>query len=374
MSDLEKNRGESTQSAPEEVDLDRVLATDETANKENVTGKENEAGETGAAAEESEAKDEVLAEDVDKILDDISEEEKQKRRKKVRTYNRVRRVLLVIMIGVFVYAAYSLADIYLNYERSNQTYNEVQSLFYVEVDETETVAQTDASGETVAETETDESGETVYATSISGTTTKWVWDYQKLLEVNSDALGWISLSGTVIDYPILQGVDNDTYLHASIYGDYAYAGSIFVDYRNTLGLEGHYCIIYGHNMNNGSMFGTLKKYRDSSYLKEHPYFDIYIGEKHYIYYVYSLYIVEPYETADSPYQFGYEVIDTDEKREAYEEFLADTVSKSMYTVTTCPKTEITADDYVITLSTCSGSGANKKRMIVHLVRCEEVAD
>lgn len=341
MSDLENNREEP------EIDLDQVLSTDP------------------LEKEESDREEEHLVEDVDKMLDDISEEEKEIRRKKVRTYNRVRRVLLVIMIGVFVYAAYSLAEIYLNYQRSNQTYDEVQSLFYVEVED-ETSTQ---------EEETDESGETVYATSISsGTTTKWVWDYQKLLEINSDALGWISLPGTVIDYPILQGVDNDTYLHASIYGDYAYAGSIFVDYRNTLGLEGHYCIVYGHNMNNGSMFGSLKKFRDSSYLKEHPYFDIYIGEKHYIYYIYSLYIVEPYETEDSPYQFGYEVIDTEEKREAYEEFLADTVSKSMYTVTTCPKTEITADDYVITLSTCSGSGANKKRMIVHLVRCEEVAD
>lgn len=315
--------------------------------------------------------EELLAEDVDRMLDDITEEEREAHRKKVRTYNRVRRVLLVLMIGVFIYAAYSLADIYLNYQRSNKTYEELQNIFYVQ-QEDEAVTITNADGE--AETVIDENGETVYATSFVGTTSKWVWDYQKLLDVNADALGWISLSGTVIDYPILQGADNDEYLHASVTGEYAYAGSIFVDYRNTLGLEGHYCIVYGHNMNNGSMFGTLKKYKESSYLEAHPYFDIYIGEKHYIYYVYSLYIVEPYETADSPYQFGYEVIDTDEKREEYEEFLADTVSKSMYKVTTCPKTEITADDYVITLSTCSGTGASKKRMIVHLVRCDEVVD
>ncbi|MBE5921175.1 MAG: class B sortase [Lachnospiraceae bacterium] len=303
-------------------------------------------------------KTEQIEADVLGVLNEVEEEKRKERRKQVAVYNHVRRFLLFVMVCIFCYCVYSLAEVYLDYQRSNNTYKEISNMFYVDVPK--------------AEQQTDESGATIQAGSISGSQ-EWVWNFEAMKKMNEDAIGWISLPGTQLNYPILQGVDNDEYLHTTVTGEYALAGAIFADYRNSLALEGNYSILYGHNMNNGSMFGVLRKMKEQAFQEEHPVFDVYIGEQHYRYYVYSLYIVEPYETADSPYQFQYEVLDSEEKEKEYEAFLQSTIDRSMYKVQTYTK-EITVDDKILTLSTCSGSGENKKRMIVHLVRGEEVID
>ena len=72
-----------------------------------------------------------------------------------------------------------------------------------------------------------------------------------------DVVGWITIPGTQIDYPFLQGEDNDQYLRADINGDYLLAGSIFLDYRSAPDFSGFNTVMYGHNMKNSSMFGSL---------------------------------------------------------------------------------------------------------------------
>lgn len=90
-------------------------------------------------------------------------------------------------------------------------------------------------------------------------------DFSQLRAVNPDVVGWISLPNTDIDYPILQGEDNLSYITTDVYGKYAVAGSIFLDTRCKADFSDRYSLVYGHHMSNGSMFGALDKYRSENF-------------------------------------------------------------------------------------------------------------
>lgn len=100
-------------------------------------------------------------------------------------------------------------------------------------------------------------------------------DFEKLSEINPDVVGWIRIPDTNIDYPIVQGRDNDVYLHKSFEGEESSAGSIFLDFESQKNMRGYNNIIYGHNMKNGFMFRDINQYKDEEFFKEHQYFEIY---------------------------------------------------------------------------------------------------
>ena len=95
-------------------------------------------------------------------------------------------------------------------------------------------------------------------------------DFEALCAANPDVIGWIYCPGTVINYPVLQGKDNDQYLHHDYTGTYNINGSIFVDAGNAPKFADSNTIIYGHHMNSGSMFASLEKWGERSYYEEHP--------------------------------------------------------------------------------------------------------
>ena len=95
-------------------------------------------------------------------------------------------------------------------------------------------------------------------------------DFESLCAENPDVVGWIYCEGTPINYPVLQGKDNDQYLYHDYTGAYNIDGSIFVDADNAPRFADSNTIIYGHNMNSGSMFACLEKWRDQGFYEEHP--------------------------------------------------------------------------------------------------------
>ena len=103
-------------------------------------------------------------------------------------------------------------------------------------------------------------------------------DLVSLRIMNRDIIGWIRIFGTSINYPILQAEDNDYYLSRNYKGEFATAGSIFLDYRNDLAKD-RFAIIYGHRMGMGGMFTDVTKYQDETYYDEHETGEIYIGEQ-----------------------------------------------------------------------------------------------
>ena len=96
-----------------------------------------------------------------------------------------------------------------------------------------------------------------------------VIDFDALKKINPDVVSWITIPGTNIDYPLLQGKDNNQYLHKDMEGRDSAAGAIFLDHGDKADLSSRHNIIYGHHMKNGTMFKDIVKYKDQQYFDEH---------------------------------------------------------------------------------------------------------
>lgn len=117
-------------------------------------------------------------------------------------------------------------------------------------------------------------------------------DFDLLRAINADCVGWIRVEGTGINYPIVQGETNDTYLRTTFRKKANRSGSIFMDYRNSADFSDHNTLIYGHNMRNGSMFADLVKYQDQAFFDRHPVFMIYTPQQNYQCEVFSAYVIK----------------------------------------------------------------------------------
>ena len=92
---------------------------------------------------------------------------------------------------------------------------------------------------------------------------------EKLRELSDDAVAWLTVDDTMIDYPVMQGKTNDDYLNKDPYGEFSLSGSIFLDSRNEKMFSDPYSLVYGHHMEYGAMFGSLDGYADREYFDAH---------------------------------------------------------------------------------------------------------
>lgn len=260
-----------------------------------------------------------------------------------RVYSIIRYVVLGVAAAVLIYTSYSLTNSYLDYKEDEAKYAEINEMFHQ--------PSTDNSGNKKKKKESMD-----YSSSL----TTWVWDYKAMLQYNDEAKGYIKLDGTRIQYPIVEHKDNDFYLKRGSDKVSNGAGAIFLDYR-TGGLDGRMCILYGHNMMDGSMFKELMNYREDSFAKKHQTFDVYVGYRHYIYYVFSAFSTK--DDNNAVYKFGFDD-DND-----YQKWLNTVCSKSRYKFDNrLPG----INDKVIMCSTCVDNSGN--RQIVCMYRGEEVVD
>ena len=92
--------------------------------------------------------------------------------------------------------------------------------------------------------------------------------FDELRALNGDVIAWLTVDGTNIDYPVLQGDTNLTYMNKDVYGEFSLAGSIFLDTRNKADFSDNYSLIYGHNMDEHLMFGDLALFKEKDFFKE----------------------------------------------------------------------------------------------------------
>ena len=92
--------------------------------------------------------------------------------------------------------------------------------------------------------------------------------FEELLKINPDVCAWITMDGTNIDYPVLQGENNLTYINKDVYGKFALAGSIFLDSRNQRDFSDSYNLLYGHHMSESHMFGDLDLYEKEAFFRK----------------------------------------------------------------------------------------------------------
>jgi sortase B len=92
--------------------------------------------------------------------------------------------------------------------------------------------------------------------------------FKELQAVNPDVCAWITVDNTNVDFPVLQGDTNLTYINRDVYGNFALAGSIFLDSRNDSEFRDKVSLLYGHHMENSNMFGDLDKFKDKTFFHE----------------------------------------------------------------------------------------------------------
>jgi len=95
-------------------------------------------------------------------------------------------------------------------------------------------------------------------------------DMSAFIAINPDFVGWISIEGTSVSYPVVQGQDNALYLTTTFNGERNPAGAIFMDYRARNTFDTPITMLHGHNMRDGSMFASLPKFLDPAFLSDHP--------------------------------------------------------------------------------------------------------
>ena len=131
----------------------------------------------------------------------------------------------------------------------------------------------------------------VYQSTIDNSLLKYKPGYEANIvsekEIDGNMVAWLTIDDTKIDYPVMQGKDNTEYLNKDPYGDYALAGSIFLDSRNHK-FEDDYSLIYGHHMEQGMMFGALDKYLDETYFNNHTSGKLTVGKDIYVIHIFAV--------------------------------------------------------------------------------------
>ena len=184
-----------------------------------------------------------------------------------------------------------------------------------------------------------------------------IWEKLKnLYKENNDLIGWLTVNGTRIDYPVMQCEDDEYYLHHSFYKEKDTYGCLYVRSMADTNTPGTNFIIYGHNMRDGSMFGTLDDYRSESFYKDHTLISFSTLYEERTYEILSVFTSQIQDANAFPYYQFYQA----NTQEEFEDFYDNIKKLSLY------DTEITAEfgDTFLTLSTCSNDTEDGRFVVV----------
>ena len=234
-------------------------------------------------------------------------------------YKKLRITLIAILTVIFAVSAFQIIKATHDYKTADKANTELQERFVQEIQPT------------------NEEEKIQIPISI---------DFDALKQENSDIVGWIYCPDTPINYPVVKGKDNNQYLRTDLKGKYLVSGTIFADYRNgNVGEDSNY-IVYGHNMKNSTMFGTLVKYKEQSYYDAHPILYFLTPENNYI--------IEL--CAGSVVKRDSDIYKTTLNENTVADFIAKSTFKSTVT--------IEKEENIITLSTCSYEFNNARYVLI----------
>lgn len=239
--------------------------------------------------------------------------------------NLISNIILVVAIIVFCVSAFQLFRIFKGYQEGRSEYDKVRKL----------AVTTDKKK---ADKETGDGFQV---------------NFEELLKMNPDTVGWIRFTPepAQINYPIVQGQDNEKYLKTTFTANENTLGAIFLNADNLSDYSDKNSIIYGHRMKDGSMFRHLQDYDSKAFWEKNPYFYIYTPDgRKLTYHIYSVGQVE--DTSDT-------YLTSFESEEAYQSFLDMTKEVAMYDT----GVEVTTENTIVTLSTCT-SASDEHRFVV----------
>ena len=171
------------------------------------------------------------------------------------------------------------------------------------------------------------------------------------------AVGWLSISNTTLSHPFVQGQDNSFYLHRDINHQQSSAGTIFMDYRNCQDFSDFHTLIYGHNMNDGSMFAPLAGFSNRDFFTVNQQGHIFLPHTTYLVEWFAFAIIAP----DDPVVY-WPQIETLEERWYFLRYM------KRIGLHVCQEVSVTPQDRVVTLSTCRNDRANSRMVLVGVLR------
>lgn len=298
------------------------------------------------------------------------------RRKKGGAGTFITTLLLIIAIAVFAFSAFKLLGYWLEYHKGESEYSDLNKQ-YVQIEpvpETAPPERAEAPQQTEAgQTEAEDPGvilsnveelenESTLQEKIDSARKEEIEengivrelpemynpvDFDELQAINPEVIGWIRVGATGISYPVAQTDNNDFYLHHTFKKEAVFSGCIFENADNSKFFTDQNTIIYGHNMKDGSMFASLRKFWEDKDAISNPYFWVFTPDFIYQYRIFSCSIVSK---MGDPYRTRF-------LTEDYAAFLEKMQSASEVDVGTVP---LTTDDRIVTLSTCTGNDATRR--------------
>lgn len=257
---------------------------------------------------------------------------------------KLRKALLIILLAVFAISLWQLVSSLLDYREGDQVNAEADALIelpdFAELAPPEPAAEADADP---AEPYIDP-----YADALAA------MDFAALRQVNSEVMGWIIIPDTGISYPLMHHANNQYYLSHNWKGGASRVGSIFLEATNSRSLGDFNTIVYGHRMNNGSMFTPLQKFQKQDFWAAHPSVYITCDAGSLRYDIFAAYEVS---TEGMTYSLGFS---GDKAKQRFIDFC---LEQSVIDTGVVPEVQ----DYILTLSTCTGHG-HATRWVVQAVR------
>ncbi|MEE0858971.1 MAG: class B sortase [Acutalibacteraceae bacterium] len=191
-------------------------------------------------------------------------------------------------------------------------------------------------------------------------------NFSELWEINTDLYAWIKIPNTMIDYPIAQyqGDDDSYYLTHNMYKESAFAGCIYTEKLNSKDFSDPNTVLYGHNMQNGSMFRALHSFRDEDFFNENQYIYIYLPDRTLTYQIFSAY---EYDDRHLLYSFDFT------NKEVFQEYLDYAQNPTSAMMYNTRDLDVTTDDKIITLSTCLGDIETSRYLVQGVLIKDEPA-
>ena len=277
---------------------------------------------------------------------------KRTERTKNRKVNKFRYVVIVVCLAVFIYSAWHVGSNYYRAFKSQQAANAEAEKIQQQLEEARRRAEEEARANS-ENTENTENTDPVEEG--DGDDYTYVLSLDELMAINGDIVGWLTVEGTNINYPVLYSYeDRGYYLDHNYLCEYDPQGAVFIENFNSRDLSDFNTIFYGHSMLNGNMFGTLHNFSHWDFFNSFGNIYFYTANATYYYQVFET------ATIDSRHIFTYLDNGNYESRAAYIDTIGSYTNgfiKEGY--------NITPEDHIITLSTCTTDEAS--RLVVFAV-------
>ena len=192
--------------------------------------------------------------------------------------------------------------------------------------------------------------------------------FEALKAVNNDVRAWLTLDDTKVDYPVLQGENNLSYLNTDVYGNFALAGSIYMDSRNKADFSDRYVLLYGHHMDGGRMFGDLDKFKTEKFFKkntEETTGQLILPDRNYQLQVFAVLVLPASDsTIFSPMKWKDDISGPLEKAANESMFCNDALINSLYQ---------DPDAQIIALTTCTSEFTDARTIVLAVMKSQQTA-